>query len=153
MLKRLIRLARRQPKAVRETIALWVAGCFTFMVVAVWAYHLPSRISESNGVVADEGLGIGRFFSNIKEQMAAATNAAPASTTTATTSGQISFPAGLKVSTTSVSRTPVATRSTTTPTAATSSTEEFVEPEEPRPIRIVTVSGSSTTATATPPIE
>lgn len=49
MIKKSLIKLRRQPKHIRNHVAMGVAGVFTFVVFGIWAFNLPSALESRNG--------------------------------------------------------------------------------------------------------
>lgn len=147
---------RQKPKPVRDNIALGIAGVFTALVFSVWLYQVPSQIhAVSTPTKDDDSSAFTELFSSMKDQLATVKESTTTSTSTevaatttlvwsdyANATGTIEYaPAaeGVVVATTTVA--------TTTSSDTFSTTSDQLP--APRPIRIVTVSGASTTATTT----
>jgi hypothetical protein len=70
MIKRLIRNIRQKPKAIKDNIALGIAGVFTAIVGSFWLYNFPTTHSLQIATEADETAGFSGLFSDFKDQMA-----------------------------------------------------------------------------------
>ncbi len=68
MIKHLLKNIRKKPKAVRDNIAMGIAGTFTALVFSFWLYNVPEKFSaiQEN----DNESSFFSLFSNIKEQAA-----------------------------------------------------------------------------------
>jgi len=163
MLKKIIKNIRQKPKAVRDNIALGIAGVFTAMIVMVWAIDMPARYSEiQQNQADDESTSFFNLFSNFKEQLATAEEATPdenATTSTQVIKSEIdgqdvpvedwALQGVSGVGTTSQNRaTSSVATATTTAAFATSSDTVTNNETNPRAIRIVTVNKASTTSTS-----
>jgi hypothetical protein len=70
MIKRLIRNIRQKPKAVKNNIALGIAGVFTAVVSSFWLYNFPTTHSLKITTEADNMAGFSGLFSDFKDQVA-----------------------------------------------------------------------------------
>ncbi len=156
MIKRLIRNIRRKPKAVRDHIAFGVAGVFTAGVAFIWMYHLPfHQIDQTTEVTSiTKESGFLSIFDDFKEQFAAVRS----SFSSAATSSETEIPDKTPEVVREIRELPPAATTTThfvatstlgVRSAATSSVlaPSTTAPRVPRPVKIVTVSAASTTAT------
>lgn len=145
MIRSLIGKIRRQPKAVRNNIAFGIAGTFTACVFMVWAYQLPSRLSEVTEVTGGaEEVGIfSQIFDQLGEQVATVKESFPdnaveegeenpldslvaeyRASSTSSTTALFSIASSTAATTTDVTIQPRIVRIVTTTTSTTSSSTE-----------------------------
>lgn len=78
MIRKTILKIRRQPKYVRNNIAMGLAGSFTAVVFVIWAYHIPSQLDEiDNGKNANENGLMSQFMDNVGKQVSSIKDAIP----------------------------------------------------------------------------
>ncbi len=152
MLINLIKKARRQPKPVRDKIAMTIAGAFTFGIFLFWVVNLPARnmaimeqkTGDNSSIFANLFDQIGGQVSNIKESINAS------STATSTKEEAEDAMVNDYLATTTLD-TPVynAVASTSINTSTSTVGAVPVVSEPPREVRITTVSNSSSTVTST----
>lgn len=70
MFRRFIKNIRQQPKATRDKIAISIAGGFTACIVAIWLYHMPSRLASITESADDNESppAFSQFFNEIGDQ-------------------------------------------------------------------------------------
>ena len=158
MLRRLIRSIRRQPKPVRDQLALISAGVFTAVVAFVWVYHVPTKfaaLNEQRQMTAHdtEGPSFSQLFGGMREQVAAVRDAFSADETEDTpvvdTAAEPTVPAYTAATppATTIERTASSSIATSTPASlATSTATTSTAASEPRPVRIIAVPKATTTA-------
>ncbi|NCT01882.1 hypothetical protein GW766_01345 [Candidatus Parcubacteria bacterium] len=161
MIKRLLRNIRQKPKAVRDNIALGVAGVFTAAVFSVWAYNFPSKVaslaSESPANVAEDAVGFTDFFTDIRDQLATLKKAedeelaieASSSDTIVVSDWQEEFRLGFSATTTATSTIDIASTTGTEMTETVIATDTAAAIETYQPIRIVTTSSTMPIAATT----
>ena len=73
MVKKLIASIRRKPQSVRDSVALWIAMSFTGVVVAIWAYHLPSKFEGvALELPKDDMAAVGSSFQEMQDNISSA---------------------------------------------------------------------------------
>lgn len=152
MLINLIKKARRQPKPVRDKIAMTIAGVFTFGIFVFWVVNFPARnmaimeqkTGDNSSIFANLFNQIGGQVSNIKESI----NASSTATSTKEEAEDVMVSDYLATTTIDASVYNTDEASTTVNTG-TSTVVVPVIPEPSREIRITTVSNSSSTLTST----
>ena len=141
MIKRLLKTVRRQPKAVRDKIAMGLAGVFTALVATVWLYGSPDRFSASSELSTTESPpAFSQFFSNIGDQLAAVKESLSTSTEVDTV-GQESPVVDIPADGTFSSVTEVQTETVQVDESVSAATPVV----EPQVMRIVTTSSTATT--------
>lgn len=175
MIKRLLRNLRQKPKAVRDNIALGIAGVFTFIVGSFWLYNFPATHSLSTALEADDDPAFSGLFSDFKEQVATikesgqketenqATGTAESTVTRervdisefypqATRAASVSTTSSSLNTTASSSSFGFSTTSTSQTTQFNTNTEPYSPPSETaRSIRIVTTNSAASTSASTTP--
>lgn len=169
MLAPLVRRLRRQPKHVREQVALWSAGGVTALIALVWLYHVPQQAAPIAQPGAERTQAFSQFLSEAGSQLSAVREAfsgraSGTVVTGATTSSAVNLSELREVSSTSdqtnqpadqrhtpVATTPIATAATsaTTSRAPGVSRETAVEPRSVRIITIPSRNEQNTDSTAT----
>lgn len=144
MLRKLIVKLRRQPKPVRDNIAMALAGVFTAFIFTIWAYHLPVRMSAMDqNVKADTTESFSHIFDKMSEQVAAVKEALPEKPASEVTPSESEneYPAEVE------SGTAFSISTTSEPVASTST--DYTYKPEPKPVRIITTNNASNTASST----
>lgn len=152
---RLIRKIRRQPRHVRDNIALSIAGVFTVLVAALWAWHLPGSLT-SKDETGEQTPFFSQLRSSLEEQMATvrssvesvdATNTPAANTeTSATNTRETNFTLSEENKSALASSSAAAVSSSSAARANSTSSEPST-----RSIRIATTSRASSSASTTNP--
>jgi len=71
MIKHLVKKIRRQPKGVRDNIALGIAATFTAFIFVIWLYHLPVRNAALVENKQDESSSFSQLLGGVSDQVSA----------------------------------------------------------------------------------
>lgn len=171
MIKRLLRNLRQKPKAIRDNIALSIAGIFTAVVGSFWLYNFPATHSLEATVEADDAASFSNLFSDFKDQVASlkeATQEEAGQQAMGTLDSSVSrertdikeFDPPVSNATTSTTSFGAATSTspldfsiesatTATPNNTVNSSSKSPQLEPSQSIRIVTINGSAATSAST----
>lgn len=163
MIKRLLRNIRQKPKAVRDNIALGIAGTFTAIVFSIWVYHFPSKIAaltdSTQSDKGEESPAFTDFFGEIKDQIATLNEAtdgdlvesatSSVDLATSTSNWQEYFNSATSTEEIATGTTDVTASNTASFIETSASTTSTTSAEVFRPIRIVTTSSTLPVAATT----
>ena len=71
MIFSLIKRIRHKPKGTRDTIALSIAGVFTFVIAGIWILRVPGQMMAPASKQTDESNAFSTLFSGVGEQFSA----------------------------------------------------------------------------------
>lgn len=163
MIKSLIKNIRQKPKSTRDNIALGLAGVFTAIISMIWLYNLPARYSALEEEHKEkESSGFASLFSGFKDQFASVKEATPEEVEPTSTidiqdnrtnvgDGNVPIQDWALQNTSNVENSTTSSSSVSQYGFATSSQKVQSTESSNRPIRIITISNASTTATSSAP--
>ena len=146
MIKRVIRNIRRKSRATRDSIALGMAVVFTLVVFGVWIYHVPIRfVALSNKITEDESPNFSQLFGDVRKQAASVKDALvkddPIASDAVVPQPEVGPTLTSATLESNLSSSSTVEFTTVSSTATSTMTAETINAS--RPIRIVTISATS----------